>query len=312
MVYKEFVTRLAQAKAMMPVYVFTGAESFLKAQGLKMLIERFSPDAPIGTPLTLRTTESPLEIKRFNQRSFDEAAFWNEVYLVPFFNSRRLIVLEADDAAFPNKIIGPLDEFLAQKSTGSASLALVIPEVSGRGDGGKILRLGEKHGWLVDCPRIQEYDLPRWLTMQLKQSGKTISRDNAKILLESTGNDLAKIDAAITKLALYARNQAEITTEILQNLVERNADYDIKELGASIVNHNPGKALTVLDRLIAEGEAPPRILGYLRWYLGRNQDQKLLRQRYKQLLDTDLAIKTGRLPEEMAMQMMVVTMAARK
>ena len=296
MLFKEFISKLASVKNLPAVYLFSGQENFLKQQGLKAIQERLS------------STDNPIAIKRFSSQDFSESAFWDELYLVPFDNKKRLVILDIRNPQLIETIIKELEKYLEAKSSFSVLVLLTQPGAS-RSAENKISRLTDKHGWVIDCQPIPEYDLPRWVAAELKRYGKTISRENAKLLIENTGNDLVKIDALINKLALCSANNPEISSEIMSNLVENDADYDIKELGSAIINKNTTKAIEVLDRLLTNGEASQRIMGYLRWFFNHNQGDRLLGERYKQLLETDLAIKTGKMPEELALQTMVVKLA---
>lgn len=296
MLFKEFVSKLASVKNLPAAYLFSGREDFLKQQGLKAIQERLS------------STDNPMAIKRFSSQDFNEAAFWDELYLVPFDSKKRLVILDIRNLQLIETIIKELEKYLEAKSPFSV-LALLIQPGSSRGAEDKMSRLIGTHGWVIDCQPIPEYDLPRWVAAELKRYNKTISRENAKLLIESTGNDLVKIDALINKLATCSANNPEISSEIMSNLVEKDADYDIKELGNAIINKNSARAIEILDRLLVKGEASPRIMGYLRWFFGYYQEHRLLGERYRQLLETDLAIKTGRMPEELALRTMVLKLA---
>jgi DNA polymerase-3 subunit delta len=303
MLFKEFVSKLASVKNLPAAYLFSGREDFLKQQGLKALQEKLSPP------------DNPMPVKRFSSQDFNEASFWDELYLVPFDSKKRLVILDIRNHQLIETIINELEKYLEAKSPFSVLALLIQPGAShgapARSSGGedKISRLTDKHGWVIDCQPIPEYDLPRWVAAELKRYNKTISRENAKLLIESTGNDLVKIDALINKLATCSANNPEISSEIMSNLVEKDADYDIKELGNAIINKNSARAIEILDRLLVKGEASPRIMGYLRWFFGYYQEHRLLGERYKQLLETDLSIKTGRMPEELALRTMVLKLA---
>ncbi|MFA5795201.1 MAG: DNA polymerase III subunit delta [Candidatus Brocadiia bacterium] len=294
MLFKDFVSRLASAKSLMPLYLLSGEEDFLKEQGLKLIRECLGSD-----------------MKRFSSRDFKEAAFWDEIYMVPFDGKKRIIALDIKNIQLFGSLSENLDKFLSEKKT-FAVLAILAPALTGKGAEGKITKLAEKHGWLVECSPIPEYDLPRWIAAEFKRLGKNISRENAKLIIDGTGNNLSKISALVEKLSLASGNKPEIPLEIIQNLVDKDADYDIKQLALAIVNRNAGKAVEILDKMLSEGEAWPRILGYLRSFFSREPGYNTLRERYAKLLETDLAIKTGRMSEELALKTMVIKLAMTK
>ncbi|MFH1227385.1 MAG: DNA polymerase III subunit delta [Planctomycetota bacterium] len=294
MLFKDFVSSLALAKTLMPGYLLAGQEEFLKEQGLKLIQERLCSD-----------------IKRFSSNDFKEAMFWDELYLVPFDGKKRVIALDIKNTQLFNSLADNLDKFLSQEKT-FAVLAILAPSATGKGAESKITRMFEKRGWTVECSPIPEYDLPRWIAAEFKHRDKTISRDNAKLIIDNTGNNLSKIGELVEKLSLAAGKKPEISLEIMQNLVDKNIDYDIKQLGISIVNRNAGKALEILDKMYSEGESSPKIIGYLRWFFNRKSGYEALGERYKKLLETDLNIKTGKMPEELALKTMVIKLAMMK
>ncbi|MEK7309712.1 MAG: hypothetical protein AAB038_02740, partial [Planctomycetota bacterium] len=156
-------------------------------------------------------------------------------------------------------------------------------------------------------------DLPRWIAGRLGISNKKISPACARLLAEKTGNDLSKIDAVLEKLVLFHKDSQTISDESISNFVDTERDFDIRELTNAIIRRQPDSALKIADQLLQKGEPVNKILGFLRTglaYDARYQNNKtLLLSRYNKLLSADLAIKTGKLTEELAFQMLIVRLA---
>lgn len=287
MLFRDFLKRITDKPAKIPhLFIFTGTETFLKEKGLSLLKDSIAPQSTI---------------KRFSRQDFKPNVFWSELYAVPFFGQGKgidqLIVLDlGDNPDFITPHQKELEQYLASDTPFSALVIFAY----------KCPALLVQKGWVIECPPIPEYELPRWVSGELKRHNKSASAAAIKLLIENTGNDLAKIDEALAKLVLFTGRTTEITDSAIGNLLAPEAEYEVKELGEAIINKQPARALAVFNRLQINGEAIPRILGYLRWYLGQKSNLTALKKRYQLLLETDLAVKTGQMPEEIAMQTLLI------
>ncbi|MBI4711756.1 MAG: hypothetical protein HY762_00355 [Planctomycetes bacterium] len=282
--YRHGVTGLSED--LPHLFIFTGTETFLKEKGLLLLKDSIAPQSTI---------------KRFSRQDFKPSIFWNELYAVPFLGQGKgvsqIIVLDlGDNPDFIAPHQPELEQYLASDTPFSALVILAY----------KCPAILVQKGWMIECLPIPEYELVRWVSGELKRHNKSASAAAIKLLIENTGNDLAKIDEALAKLALFTGRITEITDSAIGNLLAPEAEYEVKELGEAIINKQPARALTVFNRLSLNGEPIPRILGYLRWYFGQKSNIPILKKRYQLLLETDLAVKTGQMPEEMAMQTLLI------
>ena len=89
--------------------------------------------------------------------------------------------------------------------------------------------------------------------------------------------------------------------------------FDIKELTNAIIRRQLDRALKIANQLLQKGEPVNKILGFLRRGLAYDakyqNNNALLLSRYNKLLSADLSIKTGKLTEELALQMLIVRLA---
>lgn len=301
MLFSEFIKQVksTQVKEMPPLYIFTGPAQQvleLKEKGLQILIQ------------ALAVTET---VRRFDMTNFNEPEFWTELYAVPFFNKTRLVVLNiAERMDFINQIDQQLKEYLAGQTFFTRLIIFIDKWAGGPVELNKVI---SKKAWIIESQPISDQDMPRWIAGRLSISHKNISPAGARLLAEKTGNDLAKIDAALGKLVLFHKDSTTISDESISDFVDTERDFDIRELTNAIIRRQPDSALKIADQLLQKGEPVNKILGFLRTGLAYDakyqNNNALLLSRYNKLLSADLAIKTGKLTEELALEMLIVRLA---
>ena len=285
------------------LYIFTGPAQQvleLKEKGLQMLAAMVTGAVADGDTM-----------KRFDAMNFNEPEFWTELYAVPFFNKTHLVVLNISERMdFIGKIDKQLKEYLSGESLFTR---LIIFIDKWAGVSADLNRIVSEKAWIIECRPISDEDLPRWIAGRLSISNKNISLACARLLAEKTGNDLSKIDAVLEKLVLFHKDSQTISEESIYDFVDTERDFDIRELTNAIIHRQTDSALKIANQLIQKGEPVNKILGFLRTGLAYDakyqNNNALLLSRYNKLLSADLAIKTGRLPEDMALQMLIVRLA---
>jgi DNA polymerase III delta subunit len=323
MLFSEFIKQLNlhPPQELPSLYIFTGPGklvSELKEKGLKILTSILVKDKRSSDPSdsepsgrTCKSNADHIEIKRFDITNFNEAEFWNDVYAVPFLNKPRLVILNIGNKT---DFIGKIDESLKEYiSTKSFFTKLVIFVDKWENYSESLGRLANKKVWIIDYQPISQNDLPKWISAELKLYGKEISFRDAVFIAERTGNNLSEIDAVIQKLVLFHKDSRNISNESVCNFVDVERDYDIKELGEALVNKQTDRALIIVNQLLRKGESVNKIIGYLRWFFSNNyryqNNQRLLSYYYEKLLEYDLAIKTGLLPDDLALQMLAIKLS---
>jgi DNA polymerase III delta subunit len=333
MLFSEFLKQIKSGpvQALPLLYIFTGPAKQvleLKEKGLQMLATTLTPleANTLGTTqlsgvpnLGHRTLLTGLTgavagdeaIKRFDMMNFNEPEFWTELYAVPFFNKTRLVLLNiAERMDFIGKIDKQLKEYLSGESLFTR---LIIFIDNWTGVSAELSRSVSQKAWIIECRPVSDEDLPRWIAGQLSISHKKISLAGARLLAEKTGNDLAKIDAVLEKLVLFHKDSPTISEESISDFVDTERDFDIRELTNAIIRRQADSALKIAGQLLQKGEPVNKILGFLRTGLAYDakyqNNNALLLSRYNKLLSADLAIKTGKLTEELALQMLIVRLA---
>ena len=195
-------------------------------------------------------------------------------------------------------------------------------------------------GTIEHIARLQPAELGGWIAARATLLGVELAPDAINELGAAVGPDSERVDQELAKLGAFAAG-ARVTGTDVRALVSGAIETDIFELTQAVVRRDSATALRRLDSLLAEGQAPQQILALLLWQfrvllfasamkssadaermakairssayaIGKWQAfaRRIARadviRAYEVLYATDLAIKTGRIEEKLAMTLCVL------
>jgi len=220
-------------------------------------------------------------------------------------------------------------------------LVLVDEEVKGQNPLlKKLLQLAEVRTF----PLLRGKDLKAWIRQRVKGEGGDITPQAVDLLAELIGGDLWAMNGEIQKLLLYSQERP-ISEDDVRQLVSYVQEANIFALVDAVAEGRTELAQRILHRLYYDGVAPTYILVMItRQFrliaqardlgkgLSRLQIQDRLglkssysldktlsqaklydfegvKRAYDKLLETDLAIKTGRYSDKLALELLVTELA---
>ena len=193
-------------------------------------------------------------------------------------------------------------------------------------------------------PLLRGGDLKAWIQQRVREEGGNITPQAVNLLAELVGGDLWAMDGEIQKLLLYSQERP-ISEDDVRQLVSYVQEANIFALVDAVAEGRTELAQRVLHRLYDEGVAPTYILVMItRQFrliaqardlgkgLSRLQIQDRLglkssysldktlgqaklydfegvKRAYDKLLETDLAIKTGKYSDKLALELLVTELA---
>lgn len=233
----------------------------------------------------------------------------------------------------------------------STDLALVEAEAVARNERPykELARLAEAgRAEIVLCEAPEERDLPDWVLRRARQKGGAIERDATFDLATSIGRNLRLLDSELDKLITYRGGVGAISREDVRLLTPYTQEANIFDMVDAIGQQDGSKAVRLLAELQRDGAAPLYLLSMVvRQFrilvqvadqmgqgLGKDEIAKAiglhpfptqkamdqcrrwrmsdLEMAYDRLLATDLAIKTGKLPDDLALDLLVVELSQRR
>jgi len=193
-------------------------------------------------------------------------------------------------------------------------------------------------------PLLRGKDLKEWIRQRVKKEGGDITPQAVDLLAELIGGDLWAMDGEIQKLLLYSQARS-ISEDDVRQLVSHVQEANIFALVDAVAEGRTESAQRILHRLYDEGVAPIYILTMItrqfrlialardlgkglsrlqiqdklglksNYSLDKTLNQAKLydlegvKRAYDKLLETDLAIKTGKYSDKLALELLVTELA---
>ncbi|HEX75252.1 MAG TPA: DNA polymerase III subunit delta [Dehalococcoidia bacterium] len=194
---------------------------------------------------------------------------------------------------------------------------------------------------VMTFPQLRNRELANWVQKRVKQGGGTISPGAVNLLVKLIGGELWAMSSEIDKLIVYSSGHT-ITEDSVRQLTSYAREANIFALVDAILEGRTKVAQQLLHQLLQEGMAPSYLLVMItrqlrlivrakdlsrglsrleiRNRLGLTSDyssDKALKQAkaytlerikraYHRLLEADIAIKTGRYDDELALDLLVI------
>lgn len=230
------------------VHVLLGAERFLIERAIALLKRVSLGDGPPG----------------FNDDVFHGATSLSGQKIVgaartlPMMaNARFVLVRDVDKMSTAEQ--APLAAYLADPSE-STCLVLVGAALHGSS---KLAKAAKSTGVVAEAKPLKGPTLRRFAKGEAKRRGHDLTGGAAEALLESVGEDLAALDDALERLSLYVGDGAKIDARAVEACVSRIAADSIWGLVDAVGMRDHKTALSAAGSLLANREAPLRILAMI-------------------------------------------------
>lgn len=318
---REFIADIQ--KKSQNIFVLDGEERFRKLEAVKFALDRIlDPDMRL---LNLQRMQYP------STRELIEAAL-----RFPFMSDKRVVLV--DGFALLESIKGKgggtkdAEDFIHfVKEVPDTSLVILLLN-------GKLDKRKKASSAVVEfCyafDTFKEEEALPWLSSKAKQAGKSLDKPTALRLIEAIGLDAGVLKNEMDKLIAYTGEEEQITEEAVERLASKSVSFSVFQLGEELLVGQIKKALLILQNLINNGENEYMIFAMLLRECRLNYYYKALQierknpadiakltesnpygvskrlpklaklsltklmDAYRYALDTDLAMKEGRISQE--------------
>lgn len=277
----------------------------------------------------------------FEEKRATAAAVMDAAETLPFLNDKRLVVVK--NSGFFRKD-GRKEEserlkaFLADLPE---SVCLLFLEEKAEKSNG-LYKSVVKFGQAVEFKRPTERELSVWIRKTCKDGGVTIADSVTALFLQTVDQDMENIVRELQKLIAYKGGQGEIQAEDVRAVCTVSLEAKVFDLVRAVAEKKPEKALQIYRDLLMLRESPYMVLSLIarqfrmilqsmllsqsgmtndgiaaklelrdfavRGYLqqSRRFSPEGWERALKDCLETDLAIKSGRMGEEEAVEFLIL------
>lgn len=254
------VLRQAREGKINPVYICFGTERFLLDTFVTQLAD-----------YVVEREQQEFALNQYDLSDVSIDDVLDDAETLPFFAPRKIII--AKNAYFLTNAKGPktavaegqvhhhIERLISYvQSPAQFSTLVLIVEEPKLDERRKIVKALRQFATVLQFKPLTGAQLVSWVTAQFAAQQCQISREAVHMLLQSVGSNMQLLASEIHKLALFAGNEGEVTTEIVENLAVRSLEQNIFRLIDHIVDRRAADALQILDDMLQQREDPITIL----------------------------------------------------
>jgi len=246
--YAAWLHGLTQGQAA-PVVLLHGPEPFLIEEALARLTLAVCPD-----PGLLAMSREVLEAREAGAEGIVRAA-----ETLPWGTPRRLVVARGVEGLGPKQAL-PLVEYVRAPNP-STVLVVTVPQPLVPSHW---LLKAVAAGGAVEIPQLTGRALASWLRSRASDDGVELEEEAALLLITLVGDDPAALAGEAGKAALAGgpENRRVGAAEV-RAVVGEHRSHEVFELTRAVERRDAAAALSLLERLLAAGEEPLRLLAIL-------------------------------------------------
>ncbi|MCI5504623.1 MAG: DNA polymerase III subunit delta [Eubacterium sp.] len=326
------IRRQIKERSFYKVYLLTGDENYLVMQARHLLKEALVAD---GDEMNYTLFEDT----RIDMQHLKELAL-----TYPFFSEKRLLMLDRTGILKSGK-----DALIDIMENMPETTCMVIsePEIDKRSKAYKWIK---KNGYVAEFLKKNQTEkvLLRWVATLLSKEKKQIRENDARYFLERVGDDMFQIKNETEKLISYVGERTEITREDIEAIASGEVQNKIFDMVSAIAQGNKTQALNYYNDLILLKEPPMHILfliirqyrillmicnmrslhkpdkeiaqaaGIPVFAIRKNESQlrgynlKSLEKCIASCIEMEEQIKTGRISDQMAVELLIVGLSEKK
>lgn len=307
-----------------PVYAVVGHDRLLRNDAVAAILEHLEKDSDALGPTRVNGPEAEL------------AEVLDDVRTVSLLGSRRIVIVDDADP-FITEYRPSLERYCAGAWEGGSLILLCssLPKNT------RLYKIIAEKGSVISCESPKGRALLPWMQSRARTKyGKRLGPDGAQRLREQLGDEPGILDAELSKLAAYVGDRPEITPADINALTGHHREEKVFGVIDAMLSGNAQAALRDWEQVWATDRAAPgRAIAGLAWAVRRLldahrdwrggvsihalakrmfTDANALQRRLERLsaarlehfqrdlLDADLAVKTGLSKVDVAIEKFIV------
>ncbi len=237
-----------------PVYLLYGDETYLKNQYKNRLKNAILQEG------------DTMNFSLYQGKGISARQIIDQAETLPFFAARRLILIE--QSGFFKNACPELAEYLPSLPE-ETILVFVEDEVDKRS---KMFKAVKQKGRIAELGRQDGRTLQSWILGMLKREHKNITGDALRLFLEMAGDDMEHIASELEKLLCFTYGKDAIEVPDVQEICTVTTESRIFDMIRALAEKRQKEALNLYYDLLSLKEPPMRIL----FLIARQFNQMLL------------------------------------
>lgn len=197
----------------------------------------------------------------------------DELRTLPFLTDKRVVVLKNAD-----KFISQNRQLLEKYFDNPCSTGILVLAVNSWDSRTKLARKLPKVGKLIKITEPKSWQLPGRLSKYASEAhGKNINKQAAELLIELTGDNLPRLYSEVDKLAIFADAEKNITVQHIESLIGHNRLFNSFAVIDACLAGNPAQAVDRLRIMFAEDKSNEyTVVGAFAFHFRRMFNAKVL------------------------------------
>ena len=306
-----------------------GQETFFVDKGVKLVLDA-----------VVETANRDFNYTLYHGKEFAPAEVIEQARTFPVFADKRLVIIRNIHEARAEQLEGLLE--YVESPVPETVLLLTAEKVDARR---RFFQLFKKNGLALEFKRIYDDQLPSFVKELAKANQVTLTGEALKLFCKRVGTNLAEVQGEMDKLVGYLGERNLADENDVAAIVSDAKIESIFDLTDALGEGDTSLALRLLDRLLAEGQAPlmvltmmtrhfrqmwkiselvaqktpqkdlPRKVGVSPYFLkgliqqSSRFDSRRYRWIFEQFLKTDLALKSSGAEPRMHLEKLVLELA---
>ncbi len=213
--------------------------------------ERLLAERAVSAVLDRAREECPeVEIDRASGLQLD-AGRLAELTGPSLFSAKRAVVLD-DLAELPGDLVAQVSGLAKAVD---ADLGLILVDSGAAGNKKLVDAIKAIRPELVDCPAIKTWELPQFVSREIRQLGGSADPESPQLLVEAVGHDLRALAAAVSQLLADSEHGA-ITAAQVRRYFGGRAEVTSFAVADATLSGRTGVAMEQLRWALSTGVAP--------------------------------------------------------